>query len=351
MNSVKLYSQGSLLRTAWCRYYATAVKPDIKLLSKLRKETEVSMTKAKEALVKHNNDYEQALAWLAQDAQASGAKKAQKVAGRTAAEGLISIASVNVPSAAAGGFKSKSTIIELNCETDFVSRNDVFKHLASRIAATSLLLHEPSSVQKRPIENISVEDLLKAPLMPHPDQKDSADIGKSIEESIVEAIGKLGEKITLRRVAVVADGVSAGYVHGGDAVTGKMGGLAVLEPLKVTASELQASSGEALAKCARQVARQVVGFSPSYLHADDVPKDVLESQSDRDENLRSNVLNEMGYLLKPDQTVAEFVNQSAKDTGVEGAAVVDYVRWQVGEGIEKRENDFADEVARTVRGN
>lgn len=83
----------------------------MKLLKELRKETEVSMSKAKEALVKNDNDYAKALAWLQEDAQVSGAKKAQKVAGRTAGEGLITTASVDVP--AIKGFKSKSTIIEV----------------------------------------------------------------------------------------------------------------------------------------------------------------------------------------------------------------------------------------------
>lgn len=94
------------------RGYATEVKPNIKLLKELRKETEVSMSKAKEALVKTNNDYAKALAWLSEDAQISGAKKALKVAGRTASEGLITTASVEV--SVSSGFKSKSTIIEVN---------------------------------------------------------------------------------------------------------------------------------------------------------------------------------------------------------------------------------------------
>lgn len=88
---------------------AAAVKPDIKLLAKLRQATEAPMSKAKEALVQANNDYEKALAWLEKDAQVSGAKKAQKVAGRVAGEGLISIASV----ATEGSAVSRSTIIEV----------------------------------------------------------------------------------------------------------------------------------------------------------------------------------------------------------------------------------------------
>lgn len=98
------------LPQTWARSYTTAaVKPNIKLLKELRKETEVSMTKAKEALVKTNNDYAKALAWLSEDAQISGAKKAQKVSGRIAGEGLITTASVQAP--VANGFKS--TIVEV----------------------------------------------------------------------------------------------------------------------------------------------------------------------------------------------------------------------------------------------
>lgn len=98
-------------RNVFSRCYTTAVKPNIKLLKELRKETEVSMTKAKEALVKTNNDYAKALTWLSEDAQVSGAKKAQKVAGRTASEGLIQTSSLELP--AKNGFNSKSTIIEV----------------------------------------------------------------------------------------------------------------------------------------------------------------------------------------------------------------------------------------------
>jgi elongation factor Ts len=107
MNSLNIARN---IHKSFCRSYST-VKPNIKLLKQIRQETEVSMSKAKEALVKTNNDYAKALAWLSEDAQVSGAKKAQKVAGRTAGEGLITIASVDIP--VANGFKSRSTIIEV----------------------------------------------------------------------------------------------------------------------------------------------------------------------------------------------------------------------------------------------
>ncbi|KAL0080279.1 elongation factor TS-domain-containing protein [Phycomyces blakesleeanus] len=321
------------------RSYTTQVKPNIKLLAKLRQETEVSMTKAKEALVKNDNDYAKALEWLSADAQASGAKKAEKVAGRTAGEGLITIASVN----------NRSTMIELNCETDFVSRNDVFKNLAARIATTSLLLHDTPAAGSKAIEHLSVKGLMNAPLMPLANET-SADLSKTVQESIVETIGKLGENITLRRAAVVVDGVSAAYVHGGDSAAGNIGGIAVLQPRKVTVGELEEKGRAALAKTARQVARQVVGYSPVYLTKDQVPASVLE-QNNPEEYITNSVLTEQAFMLRPDQNVAVYVDEVAKNAGLEGAEVVDFARWQVGEGIEKKESDFADEVMRTVRGN
>ncbi|GAN08426.1 elongation factor ts [Mucor ambiguus] len=338
----KLSAFRNLPRTL-TRGYATEVKPNIKLLKELRKETEVSMTKAKEALVKTNNDYAKALAWLSEDAQVSGAKKAQKVAGRTASEGLITTASVEVP--VVNGIKSKSTIIELNCETDFVSRNDVFKNLASRIAATSLLMHDgPVAGNARAIESIPVDTLLNAPLMPHPTENTASDLGKTVQETIVETIGKLGENISLRRAAIVAQGASACYIHGGDASSGKMGGIAVLQPKKVKLIELDETAAATLAKTARQIARQVVGFNPTYLNSEDVPEVERQSQSNLEEFEEAHVLNKQKYLLKPELTISEYVEQAAD------AEVVDFIRWQVGEGIEKKETDFADEVLSAARG-
>lgn len=237
----------------------------------------------------------------------------------------------------------------MNCETDFVSRNDVFKNLASRIAATSLLLHESSlSDGKRFIETIKVEHLLNAPLLPHPSEGESSinDIGKTVQETIVETIGKLGENISLRRAAIVTEGVSACYMHGGDATSGKIGGIAVLQPKKVTMAELNESAATNLSKTARQVARQVVGFNPTYLNSADVPEAERKSQENFQEFEEAQVLNKQKYLLKPNFTIAEYVDQAT-----DGAEVVDFIRWEVGEGIEKNEVDFADEVLSAARGN
>jgi elongation factor Ts len=199
----------------------------------------------------------------------------------------------------------------------------------------------------RSIEIIPIDSLLNAPLMPHPSQTElnHNDIGKTVSESIVETIGKLGENISLRRAAIVTNGVSASYIHGGDAASGKMGGLAVLQPKKVTLAELDPTSTANLAKTARQVARQVVGFNPIYLNTTDVPETELAVQTNLEEFEETNVLNKQHYLLKPEFTIAQYVEQAAD------AEVIDFIRWEVGEGIEKKENDFADEVNQVVNGN
>jgi elongation factor Ts len=233
-----------------------------------------------------------------------------------------------------------------------VSRNDVFKNLASKIAATSLLAHDAPLAGARPITNIPIETLLNAPIMPHPEEKVNAnEFGKTVNESIVETIGKLGENISLRRAAVVTEGVSAGYTHGGDTTTGKIGGIAVLQPKKVSFTEVN-EAGASLNKAARQIARQVVGFNPTYLNSQDIPEAERNAQENLAEFEEAQVLNKQRYLLKPDLTIAEYVDQVAKDAKIEeGCDVVDYIRWEVGEGIEKKENDFADEVLNAVRGN
>lgn len=199
----------------------------------------------------------------------------------------------------------------------------------------------------RAIEIIPVDALLNAPLMPHPSQTelDINDIGKTVSETIVETIGKLGENITLRRAALVTNGVSASYIHGGDATSGKMGGLAVLQPKKVTLAELDPTATATLNKTARQVARQVVGFNPIYLNTADVPEAELAAQTNVEEFEETQVLNKQKYLLKPEFTIAQYVEQAAD------AEVIDFIRWEVGEGIEKKENDFANEVNQAVNGN
>lgn len=176
-----------------------------------------------------------------------------------------------------------------------------------------------------------------------------------MQESIVETIGKLGENISLRRIAIVADPESemqqvpkkhdrtilaSAYTHGGDSTTGKIGGIAVLGLSGGPAAST------ALSKLSRNVARQVVGFNPSYLNE---VQAVIPEGTDAKEFLEASVLTHQGFILGGG-SVQEVVAKVGKDEGVE-CEVVDFIRWEVGEGMEKTEQDFAGEVLRAVKGN
>ncbi|KAL1918812.1 uncharacterized protein VTP21DRAFT_2834 [Calcarisporiella thermophila] len=317
------------------------LKPNLKLLSKLRQETEVSMTKAKEALVKNDNDYERALAWLQEDMKLSGAKKAEKVSGRVAGEGLVGVVVAEGPEG------SRGAIVEVNCETDFVSRNEVFKKLVTQISSTALFAsEEPSIMTRRYIAELPVDTLLTAPILPHPNSTEIPE-SLSVSEGMAETVGRLGEKITLRRAAVAKTStqdrkiVSGVYAHGGDQSTGNIGSLVVLG-LKNTTH----SPSDTIKKLARNLARQVVGFNPKCVRDEDA---IIPDGVSKEEYLSSSVLLRQDYLLGGG-SVQEIVASTSAQEGVE-IEVLDFVRWEKGEGIEKKENNFVEEVKRQMQGN
>lgn len=240
-----------------------------------------------------------------------------------------------------------------------MSRNDLFKSLATQIASTSLFVTDNLQIldNSKFIHNIPVDSFINSPIMPHPSSTtvEANTFFKTVQESIVETIGKLGENISLRRVAIVGDPetelqqipkqhnrtiLASAYVHGGDSSTGKIGGIAVLG----------LSGGPAaspvLTKLARNVARQVVGFNPTCLNESQA---VVPEGEDRAQYLEANALTNQGFMLGGG-SVKEVVEKTGTDEGVK-CEVIDFVRWEVGEGIEKAEQDFADEVARAVKGN
>ncbi|RUS16491.1 elongation factor TS-domain-containing protein [Endogone sp. FLAS-F59071] len=329
---------------------STVAKPSVALLARLRQETQVPLTKAKEALVNTNNDYDAALAWLREDEQASGAKKAEKVKGRTASEGLVGVAGVEAMGRGAG-MVTRGAIIELNCETDFVSRNPAFQTLATQVATTVLFLHDlaPATNSSRCIHTLPLDLVLSAPLLPLPTfDPDSLDPSTTtVQQSILALIGKLGENISLRRAAVVSPLLAPArtsrdrllltshYVHGGTGTTGKIGSLVVL-----SISGAAAGPGETVGRLGRNLARQVVGYTPRYIHEADMPVGEAAEEA---------VLMRQGYMMGKGETVKETVEQVAQELG-EGVKVevVDFVRWEGGEGIERKEEDFVGEVMRAA---
>ena len=177
-------------------------KPILKLVSELRKSTDAPLSKVREALVATNNDPNAALEWLQKDLAESGAKKAAKVEGRMANEGLIG---VSVPSRGISRETGlvRAAMVELNCETDFVARNDLFGRLVADVAHTAAFHAEMHQASDRPLSvlrSFEVDELLDAPLMQENPTPSSPTSSTTVGTAIRDSIAKLGENIRLRRV-------------------------------------------------------------------------------------------------------------------------------------------------------
>ncbi|TYC58609.1 elongation factor Ts [Rhodobacterales bacterium] len=294
------------------------------MVKELREKSGAGMMDCKTALNESGGDMEAAVDWL----RTKGLAKAAKKAGRVAAEGLVGVA-------AAG---NKAAVIELNSETDFVARNEGFQSLVSKIASAAL--ETDGSV-----EAVSAADL----------------DGKPVSDAITDAIATIGENMTLRRSAVlsVSEGAVATYVH--SAVTEGLGKIGVLVALE--------SSGDKdkLNALGRQIAMHVAATSPLALSTDDLDPVVVErektvfSEQARESGKPENIIEKMvegrlrkfyeevtlvkqAFVINPDQTVEQAVEALAKDLGT-AVKLTGFVRFAIGEGIEKEEQDFAAEVA------
>ena len=271
----------TLLQCIARRSYTTApAKVPIKLIAELRKQTTVSLDKAREALTHANGDIPRALDWLKNDLITTGAKKAAKVASRTTGEGVIGVSVISQGLGASSSTHTggvRGAIVELNCETDFVARNELFARLAQDIAHTAAFVVDPSpDYHTTPFRALSLSaDLLSAPLVSHDDpaRVPTGDVASAIRDTIV----KVGENIHLRRASVVAqhtfpvlprslDAATrlSSYVHG--TLHGlPCGRVAALALLNLRAPELlklltQQGFNDELNILQRAIARQIVGF-------------------------------------------------------------------------------------------
>ncbi|MGX7108377.1 translation elongation factor Ts [Facklamia miroungae] len=282
-----------------------------KQVKELRDMTGVGMMDAKKALVEVDGDIDKAVDLLREKGLAKAAKKADRIA----AEGLTaSYVSGNT-----------AALVEVNSETDFVSKNDKFIKL--------------------------VNDIVKAVAEGKPADMEAANAlevnGQTIAEYITESTLVIGEKISFRRFALLNksdDDVFGEYSHQG----GRIGVLTVVS----------GSQDEVVAK---DIAMHVAAINPKYLNREDVDADVIEREKAVQRELTLNegkpenivdkivegrmnkfygeiVLNEQAFVKDGDQKVADYV-------GAKGGKVTDYVRFEVGEGIEKRKDNFAEEVA------
>lgn len=281
------------------------------MVKELRETTGAGMMDAKKALTENNGDMEAAQDWL----RTKGLAKAAKKSGRVAAEGLVGVAVQG----------TKGVAVEINSETDFVAKNAEFQGMVSGITNVALTVSDVDALNAAQLD------------------------GKPVSTVLTDAIAKIGENMTLRRMATVEGDAVAAYVH--NAATDGMGKIGVLVALK------GADSG-----IGKQIAMHIAATNPASLSQADLDpaliereKSVLTEQA-RESGKPEAVIEKMiegrmkkffeevtllgqKFVMDPDKTVAEV----ASDAGVE---VLAFIRMEVGEGIEKKEEDFAAEVAK-----
>ena len=285
------------------------------MVKELRETSGAGMLDCKKALEATNGNMDEAINWLRE----KGISKAAKKASRIAAEGLA-YAKVN---------GNKAVIIEVNSETDFVAKNDEFKELVNTIAETIL--------------NSDATDM---------DSALELDVdGKKLTDLITEKVATIGEKLSFRRFEVLTkddNQIFGDYSHMG----GKIVTLALLEG---NDSEL-----------AKDIAMQIAAMKPLYLSREDVPEDRVEqertilTEQAENEGLDSNKLPmivngrlnkfyeeicllDQGFIKENKMKVSKYVESK-------NSKIVKFVRYEVGEGIEKREENFADEVMKQING-
>lgn len=286
------------------------------MVKNLRERTGAGMMDCKKALVECSGDMDKAIDFLREKGLAAAAKKA----GRIAAEGIV------------GSYVSADAkvgvIIEVNCETDFVAKTDNFKNLVNGLAKY-VADSNPTDVNM----------LLKGEIEP----------GKTAETFVNEAIAKIGEKINVRRfIRIETDGMISDYIHGG----GKIG---VLVNIKGGTAEL-----------GKDIAMQVAAANPGYLKREEVPTAELEhekivlAEQARNEGKPEKIIEKMvmGRIQKFYKEVCLIEQEFVKDPDItitklltsKNAEIIGFARFQMGEGLEKRNDDFAAEVMAQVNG-
>ncbi len=285
------------------------------MVKELREATGAGMMDAKKALTETDGDFDAAVDWL----RTKGLAKAAKKSGRTAAEGLVAAA----VSAGVG------VAVEVNSETDFVAKNAEFQGMVASIADAALTVDDVAALNAVQIN------------------------GTPVETVITDAIAKIGENMAVRRMAKLTGETVVSYIH--NAAAPGMGKIGVLVAITGTDEGF-----------ARQVAMHVAAVNPAALNEADVdpamvakerqvqidiaresgkPDAVIEKMIDgrMKKYLADITLVNQAFVINPDLTVSD----AAKAAGVE---ITGFVRLEVGEGIEKKEENFAEEVAKVAKG-
>ena len=294
-------------------------------VKELRERTGAGMMDCKKALAENNGEMEASVDWL----RAKGLAAAAKKAGRTAAEGLVGVAVEG----------TKGAVVEVNSETDFVAKNEQFQDFVRNVAELSL-------------QTGNDVEALKGAAYP---------TGGTVEEKLTDNIATIGENQSLRRAAVleVTEGAVVSYVH--NAAAPNMGKIGVLVALEGSAP------AETLQMLGKQLAMHIAAANPLALNAEDLDPALLErekaiavekaNESGKPANIvekrvegsmakfrKEHSLISQLFVMDNKTPVADVVAAAGKDAGAP-IALKGFVRFQLGEGIEKQESDFAAEVA------
>jgi elongation factor Ts len=301
------------------------------MVKELRERTGAGMLDCKKALTETNGDVDKAIDYLRENGLAKAAKKA----GRIAAEGIVMIAS--------NATGTEAVAVEVNSETDFVAKNEKFRNFVSLVTEQALVTTAAD------IDAFIAEAW-------------AADNSKTVGDALNEQISVIGEKLSIRRFAKVTanDGVVVSYIHGG----GKIGVLLKVETAVVN---------DELVEGLKNVAMQIAALPPLYLSTDEVDPAYLASEKailtqqarlenpDKPENilekmiigrinkqLKEVCLLEQAYVKDGDLTVKKYVEQLGKAVGT-AVTLKSFLRFETGEGIEKKVENFAEEVAKQMQ--
>ncbi|MFC4351499.1 translation elongation factor Ts [Fodinicurvata halophila] len=296
------------------------------LVKELREKTGAGMMDCKKALTETDGNLEEALDWLRKKGLSAAAKKA----GRTAAEGLVAVVTES----------TRGAILEVNAETDFVSRNDQFQEYVNKVAGIVL-------------EKGADMEALAA--------TDYPGTGRNVADELTQLIATIGENMSLRRAEVLSvdKGVVSGYIH--SPVSESLGRIGVIVALESEGDQAK------LADLGKQLAMHVAAASPMALDQDSVDTAILDRErevladqaraSGKPEDIinkmvegrlrkfyEESVLLEQTFVIDGESKVSQVLEQAEKDVGAP-VKLTGFVRYQLGEGIEKQESDFASEVA------
>lgn len=300
------------------------------MVKELRETTGAGMLDCKKALVEAGADMEKAVDWLRKKGLASAAKKSSRIA----AEGLVAVAIEG----------NKGAVVEVNSETDFVAKNDIFQDYVADAAIVALKTDGD-------IEKMKAFNCPKC--------------GKTFGERLTDMIAKIGENMNLRRAKVVSvnNGLVCSYVH--NAAKEGLGKIGVLVALESSADKAK------LADLGKHIAMHIAASAPVALNIEGVPAEAVAHEksifaeqaaaSGKPANIIEKmvegrirkfyeevVLEEQAYIMDPDKKVKAVIADAAKDAGAD-IKLTDYAFFKLGDGLQKKEEDFAAEVAAQLK--